>query len=362
MKLTHTLCGMLSAAGVWAAPAAALPTPFALPAQALSADTTTVVTIENLDTLRVEKRIVIRMRDGEGDTLVVQVDSTLGKGIQIEMDLKELEGMEDMLEELEMGLDAAFTKIETDVDGETAWEFKIPLGNDAPSGDDGEGIRGLWKGFSFGTGLFYTSPNAIAPGLPEVSEWGTPAAWSLADDRIGSNWRMELNPIEYRAKLIGERFGLTTGFGMDLWRVGVEDGVKLTFADAAATTGLEAVAVDSLNMRRHALRAGWVRVPLLLDLHTSKTSGEGFHLAAGIVGGVKLYSSYRRVYEDAVGGDWKEKYKGFGVNRFAASGRIQAGFKHVSLVVEVPMLPFFEGELENNVGAVTVGLHFGSHE
>jgi hypothetical protein len=26
------------------------------------------------------------------------------------------------------------------------------------------------------------------------------------------------------------------------------------------------------------------------------------------------------------------------------------------------MLPFFEGELENNVGAVTVGLHFGSHE
>ena len=362
MKLTRTLCGMLSAAGVWAAPAAALPTPFALPAQALSADTTTAVTIENLDTLRIEKRIVIRMRDGEGDMLVVQVDSTLGKGIQIEMDLKELEGMEDMLEELEMGLDAAFTNIETDVDGEFEWEFKIPLEDDSSCDDDEEGIRGLWKGISFGTGLFYTSPNAIAPGLPEVSGWGTPAAWSLADDRIGSNWRMELNPIEYRAKLIGERFGLTTGFGMDLWRVGVEDGVKLAYADAAATTGLEAVAVDSLNMRRHALRAGWVRVPLLLDVHTSKTSGEGFHLAAGIVGGVKLYSSYRRVYEDAVGGDWKEKYKGFGVNRFAASGRIQAGFKHVSLVVEVPMLPFFEGELENNVGAVTVGLHFGSHE
>jgi hypothetical protein len=270
--------------------------------------------------------------------------------------------MEDILEELEMGLEAAFTNIETDVDGEIEGEFKIPLGDDSSCDDDEEGIRGLWKGISFGTGLFYTSPNAIAPGLPEVSGWGTPAAWSLADDRIGSNWRMELNPIEYRAKLIGERFGLTTGFGMDLWRVGVEDGVKLAYADAAATTGLEAVAVDSLNMRRHALRAGWVRVPLLLDVHTSKTSGEGFHLAAGIVGGVKLYSSYRRVYEDAVGGDWKEKYKGFGVNRFAASGRIQAGFKHVSLVVEVPMLPFFEGELENNVGAVTVGLHFGSHE
>ena len=362
MKLTHTLCGMLSAAGVWAAPAAALPTPFALPAQALSADTTTVVNIENLDTLRVEKRIVIRMRDGEGDTLVVQVDSTLGKGIQIEMDLEGFEDMEDMLEELEMSLEDAFTNIETDADGQTEWEFGIPLGDDSSCDDDDEGIRGLWQGISFGTGLFYTSPNAIEPGLPEVSEWGTPAAWSLADDRIGSNWRMELNPIEYRAKLIGERFGLTTGFGFDLWRVGVEDGVKLTFADAAATTGLEAVAVDSLNMRRHALRAGWVRVPLLLDLHTSKTSGEGFHLAAGIVGGVKLYSSYVRVYEDAVGGDWKEKYKGFGVNRFAASGRIQAGFKHVSLVVEVPMLPFFEGELENNVGAVTVGLHFGSHE
>ena len=363
MKLTRTLCGMLSAAGVWAAPAAALPTPIALPAQAISADTTAVVNSENPDTLRVEKRIVIRMRDGKRDQMIVQVDSTLGKGVQIEMDLEGLEGMEAMLEELEMSLEDGFQYIGIDGDGDgSEMDIELSIGDDSSCDDDDEGIRGLWQGISFGTGLFYTSTSALEPGLPEVSEWGTPAAWSLADDRIGSNWRVELNPIEYRAKLIGERFGLTTGFGMDFWRVGVEDGVKLTYANAAATTGLGTVAVDSLNMRRHALRAGWVRVPLLLDLHTSKTSGEGFHLAAGIVGGVKLYSSYVRVYEDAVGGDWKEKYKGFGVNRFAASGRIQAGFKHVSLVVEVPMLPFFEGDLENNVGAVTVGLHFGSHE
>lgn len=362
MKLTLTLCGMLSAAGVWAAAAAAPPTPIALPTQALSGDTTTVVKNESLDTLRVEKRIVIRMRDGERDQIIVQIDSTVGQGVQIEMDLEGLEGMEDMLRELEMSINDEIQGLDMLQDGsESEMDLERLFGDDA-SCDEDEGIRGLWKGISLGTGLFYTSTGAIAPGLPEVSDWGAPTSWSLADDRIGSNWRIELNPIEYRAKLIGERFGLTTGFGFDLWRVGVEDGVKLAYADAAANTGLEAVTVDSLNMRRHALRAGWVRVPLLLDVHTSKTPGEGFHVAAGIVGGVKLYSSYMRVYEDAVGGDWKEKYKGFGINRFAASGRIQAGFKHVSLVVEVPMLPFFEGDLENHVGAVTVGLHFGSHE
>ena len=339
MKLTFALCGMLCAACVLAAPQAATTS------LEISIDTDSVATGKS-DTLRIEKRIVVRMRGEEGGPLVVEVDSTVGEGVQIDLDLEGLdglEGLEGMLEALEMG-------IEEDGWEEDGWE------------EESEAVCGLWKGISLGTGMFFTGTEAVVAGLPEVDEWGTPANWSFADDRIGSNWRIELNPIEYRAKLIGDRFGMTTGVGLDMWRVGVEDGVKLRFADAAADTGLEAVPVDSLNMRRHAVRAGWVRIPVLFDLRTSREAGEGFHLAAGIVGGIKLYSSYLRVYEDAVGGDWKEKYKGFGVNRFAASGRIQAGFKHVSLVLEVPMLPFFEGELENNVGAVTVGLHFGSHE
>jgi len=329
MKLTFALCGMLCAASVWAAPQAATTS------LEINIETDSVETGKS-DTLRIEKRIVVRMRGEEGGPLVVKVDSTVGEGVQIDLDLEGLdglEGLEGMLEALEMDME-----------------------------EESEGVHGLWKGISLGTGMFFTGTGAVDPGLPAVAEWGTPANWSFADDRIGSNWRIELNPVEYRAKLIGDRFGMTTGVGLDMWRVGVEDGVKLRFADAAADTGLEAVPVDSLNMRRHAVRAGWVRIPVLFDLRTSREAGEGFHLAAGFVGGIKLYSSYLRVYEDAVGGDWKEKYKGFGVNRFAASGRIQAGFKHVSLVMEVPMLPFFEGELENNVGAVTVGLHFGSHE
>ena len=302
------------------------------------------------DTLRIEKRIVVRMR-GEEDSLFVQIDSVVGQGVQLELDLEGLEGLEEGLLQLESSLEEI----------ETAEDLRIIFGDD-PEHEEKKNKgsrkdRGHWKGTTLGTSLFFTSPEAIATGFPKRESWGTPNDWSFADDRILSNWRLELNPIEYRQRILGKRLGVTTGLGFDVWHVAVEDGKRLTFSDPISPTGLEAVDVDSIEVRRNALRAGWVRVPVLLDFRTSKKPGKGFHAAAGIVGGVKLYSSYRRAYTDAAGVEWKEKNSGFGVNRFALNTRFQAGFQNCAIVVELPMLPFFEGSFEQNVGAITVGFH-----
>ena len=302
------------------------------------------------DTLRIEKRIVVRMR-GDEDSLLVEIDSVIGKGIQVELDLEGLEELEEGLLQLESSLEEI----------ETAEDLRIMFGADPDSKEKkNKGSRkdsGHWKGLTYGTSLFYQSAEAIALGFPERESWGMPDVWAFADDRILSNWRLELNPIEYRQRILGKRLGVTTGLGFDVWHVAVEDGKRLTFSHPISPTGLEAVDVDSIEVRRNALRAGWVRVPVLLDFRTSKKPGKGFHAAAGIVGGVKLYSSYRRVYTDAAGVEWKEKNSGFGVNRFALNTRFQAGFQNCAIVVELPMLPFFEGSFEQHVGAITVGFH-----
>jgi hypothetical protein len=305
------------------------------------------------DTLRIEKRIVVRMR-GDEDSLLVEIDSVVGKGIQVELDLEGLEGLEEDLMRLEQSIEGM----------ETTEDLMIMFGDDPDSEEKKhKGSRkdhGPWKGMSLGTSLFYQSPEAISMGFPVREAWGTPNEWAFADDRIVSNWRMEINPYSYRQRLIGKQVGLTTGVGMDVWHIAVEQGKRLTFSNPAGTTGLEAVPVDSIEIRRNALRAGWIRVPLMLDFRTSKKPGKGFHAAVGIVGGLKLFSSYRRTYTDAAGVAWKEKYSGFGVNRFAVNTRFQAGFQNVALVIELPMVPFFEGTEEQRVGAITVGLHFTS--
>ena len=83
----------------------------------------------------------------------------------------------------------------------------------------------------------------------------------VTDDALTS-WRMELNPFEYRQRILGEFVAFTTGLGFDWWHFGVDNEHILQLDESTEMVTAQAVSGDSLNMQKNQLNAVYLRLAL----------------------------------------------------------------------------------------------------
>jgi hypothetical protein len=220
--------------------------------------------------------------------------------------------------------------------------------------------EGHWGGISLSAasmGQFQGSLEDYSATMGARSDLGI-----ITNDALES-WRLELNPFEYRQRILGEFVGFTTGLGFDWWHYSVDNSHILIHDEANNIITSEPISTDTINMQKNQLNAVFLRLPLLVSIRTARSGSKGLHVEAGFVGAYLLGNSYQYQYKQN-GSTTNVKEKDFRVNPLQINARIGVGFKNVSLLGEASLLPFFD-EVQTDqptMHAFSLGMHFAFND
>jgi len=222
------------------------------------------------------------------------------------------------------------------------------------------GQQGNWAGFGVGTGIFMhqTDGGDWDPWrlLANDVAYEAPTSWQWVTSNAASNWRLEANPIEYRQRILGNLVGITTGVGVDWWRVGIDNAYRWN----PDTSGIDVQAVGGGEVLRNRINMGWVRIPILASVRTAREADKGLHIEAGAVGGYRVFGVLAR--ETKTGGTVvRETSHDLAINTFQLNARLLVGIRKVSVFVEAPLLPLFTESPDRYAAAGTLGLHVAMH-
>lgn len=170
-----------------------------------------------------------------------------------------------------------------------------------------------WAGLDFGFNAILSDNVAYDPYLDPYHP-----------NDVAASQVWNLNILEHKFNIVKEYVGITTGLGFNFTQIGIRNNMVLEKADV---DGLFIATQDTLvNYKKNKLRATYLTVPVLLEFNTSRNNDKGFYFAAGVVGGYRIASSYKRVYE--VEGDTrKSKQKGgYNLNPFKLDATARLGY------------------------------------
>ena len=183
--------------------------------------------------------------------------------------------------------------------------------------------------------------------------------------RSGSDQFMDLNTAR------SETFGLNClqySFGLGTNQLGIVTGLGFQFSDFFFA-GNNNIQLDSLSniasldydfdLIKSKLSATYLQVPLLLEAQfPNKKRSKRVHIAAGVVGDLKLGSHTKVVYRDG-GNRQKDKNKGdFNLRPLRYGFTVRAGYKILNLFATYYPQTFFESGKGPELYPFTVGFTF----
>lgn len=201
------------------------------------------------------------------------------------------------------------------------------------SEDDGRDNEAHWAGLDFGFNMLMNSSFK--------QEFGDEP---FLKNNVGKSQVWNLNLLEHKFKIVKEYVGLTTGLGFSFTQIGINN--NYTLQTSADTTF---AVIDTVNnYSKNKLKASYITVPLLLEFNTNKDNDKGFYLAAGVVGGYKIGSRYKQIYEvngNRIKSVQKDDYN---LNPFKLDATARLGYGTWGAFVNYSLLPVF------NAGATKV--------
>jgi len=184
-----------------------------------------------------------------------------------------------------------------------------------------------WAGFGIGLNSFMNSNDRF------FSESDAP--FLVLDYAKSVN--VQFNVWDKRFPIYQEFIGVTTGLGFQWNRYGLEKNVDI-LANADSIYAVNNLAV---NYTKNVLRSTYLQIPLLLEFNSNKSGHKNWHLSLGVVGGVRIASSWKTKWEDD-GKPLKAKTKDdFNFNSLSANAYAQIGYGNVGLFVQYGLLDVF---------------------
>jgi hypothetical protein len=217
-------------------------------------------------------------------------------------------------------------------------DTKIDTIDAAPTETEKEKIKAHWAGLDMG---FTTLMNSgFGSSFSDHPYW---------ENDPGRSMTWNLNLFEHK---FGRTVGFTTGMGFSFTQTAFKDNYVLVY-----TSDTLYAEIDSVNTySKNKLRATYLTIPLLLDICSVKKGGDGFYLAAGVVGGVRISSRIKRIGE-LDGKEFRQEEKGvYGLNAFKLDATIRTGYDNWGAFASYNVLPLFENSKTVAVYPLTVGL------
>lgn len=165
------------------------------------------------------------------------------------------------------------------------------------------------------------------------------------------------NFLEQRIRIIKDYFGIVTGIGFTNSRYGFDSDHLRLMANADSTWGMYDSTLTT-GFTKNQLRVNYFNVPVLFQINTSKLEDKNFHIAFGAIGGIRMSSKVKYVY-DAFGGENDHKEKGrYNLNPFQLCATARIGYRDFGLFVNYNILSLYENGKSPNAYPLTFGASF----
>jgi len=210
-------------------------------------------------------------------------------------------------------------------------------------------FHGHWAGFELGLNNYVDKNNNF-----DLPVYANGQKASFMDLNPTHSWAFALNFLEYNIPLIKKYVGLTTGMGLEWNGYYFKNNVKLTERNDSI------VGIDpgnGISYAKNKLRTTYLNIPLIFEIQIP--TGENhrmFYIAAGVVGGVRLWSSMRYLYskdgysyDEVADGDYQ-------LNTFRYGFTARIGYGALKLFANYEVTPLFKTGNGPELHPVTIGL------
>lgn len=201
-----------------------------------------------------------------------------------------------------------------------------------------------WGGVDLGVNMLLNSDNKT--NLPEG------ANWLDIDEARSLSWSFNL--YEQKIRIVKDYVGIITGVGLTYNSYGLKNNVAIqSNSDSTYAVNIP----DSLfTFDKNKIRTTYVKVPLMLEFNTSSDPSRTFHIAAGVVGGVRIGSITKQEYKID-----DEKHKDrvkddFNFSPLTLDAAVRIGYGNLTLFANYGLTPLFEDNKGPEVYPVTVGI------
>ncbi len=331
---------------------------------------------------KTEKRIIHISGD---DTLIMEMNGMSGDlDSLIEKSLKSFYkiGDDNGLNKMEFSLDTLFTKefdIRMEKDGTTNEKdsVKIKMGkmniviiedkevegkakkyqdrkiiidknirwSDQDKGSKGTGLKesededvAYWSGLSYGVNGMLNSDGKFT----------TSSDADFLQFDYAKSYEIQFNILEKRFPVLKEYIGVTTGLGFKWNRFTLENNsIQLNYNDTLLFSGA------NLNpYKRSTLRSAYIQAPILFEFSSNKQQDKAWHLSVGVVGGLRIGSSWRT----KTGNDVTNMKGDFNFRPFTASALAMIGYNDVSLYLNYGLSDLFDKNAAPKTRVVSAGV------
>jgi hypothetical protein len=167
-----------------------------------------------------------------------------------------------------------------------------------------------------------------------------------------------INLFQHILPLYRNKLGLTTGLGMSWYTFRLDDNTHLV--DVNGVTGVYP-APAGINYQYSRLKVVYLTIPALLEWQPFEGRAHSIYLSAGVVAGIKTFSSYKVSYNDASGNNVEAvEAHGLNTNPLNISYMGQVGKGCISVYAKYSPTNLFQSDKGPSVKIVSLGLilHF----
>ena len=204
-------------------------------------------------------------------------------------------------------------------------------------------FEGHWAGFEWGFNGFMDPNYSI----------------NMKDDlkylelRQGRSWNLNLNIMQYSLGFGTDKIGLVTGLGFEFNNYHFRNNTNIHVVDGI--TVVDSTYID-MNVTKTKLATTHLTVPLLLEFQIpTYNDRHRIFLSAGVIGGVRIGSHTKVVYED--NNDKKEKVRDdFNLSAFRYGLTARIGYRGLKLFANYYPTALFEKDKGPEIYPFSVGL------
>ena len=221
---------------------------------------------------------------------------------------------------------------------------KIKIDPYKKSSRKSKSFEGHWGGIDIGLNNYLTKKQSLD--LPSDDEF--------MNLNIGRSINVNLNVLEKEFAIIGNKFGLVTGLGIDFYNYFFDD--KNTITKNFEGVIVEKDFYSNRQIVKSKLAITYLSIPLILEWQLPGNSPNVLRIAGGVIGDLKIESHTKVVYHEN-GDRRKEKERNnFNLNavRYGFTGRI--GSRHTDIFCNYFPVSLFQKNKGPELYPITIGI------
>lgn len=204
-------------------------------------------------------------------------------------------------------------------------------------------FHGHWAGFYIGINGYLTPNGKLEPSAP----------YDYMGLRLGKSTNVQLNLFEQNFK-VSQNAGFVSGLGIE-WRNYRFDQNNLVLKDNTPT--FQGELMTNANYIKSKLLATYLNVPLLFELQTNRyTNHSSFHIAGGIVSGLRIGSHSKVKFEDSDGTQKSKIHDSFYLNPVKFDAMALIGWGNINLYSTYALTDMFKSGKGPELRPFSMGL------